>query len=130
MKTISNYSFNNVIRPTRKKRKNVLTVHHGGKVTLLEAQEVVYLEGDGNYTYVHTIHARRFLVSKTMKTVDKILNAGFLRIHKSYMINPVHLTARVETDRLLLKGGKQLPIARRRIIEIQEMLAGEYLKVG
>lgn len=131
MKTqINHTTFQSLIRPTRKKRKNVVTVHLGSKVLLLEAKEITYLQGDGNYTFVHTTTGKRYLVSKTMKTIEALLNAGFLRIHKSHTINPDHLIARIETDRVMLSCGQQLPIARRRIAEIHEILAGEYLRVG
>ncbi|MDQ6479031.1 LytTR family DNA-binding domain-containing protein [Dyadobacter sp. LHD-138] len=131
MKTpIAHATFQNLIRTTRKKRRNVVTVHVGSKVLLLQASEITYMQGDGNYTFVHTTYGKRYLVSKTMKTILAALNADFLRIHKSYTINPDHLVSRIETDRVLLRCGQQLPIARRRINEIQERLASEYLRVG
>lgn len=131
MKTpIAHTTFQNLIRTSRKKRRNVVTVHFGSKVLLLQASEITYMQGDGNYTFVHTTYGKRYLVSKTMKTIQAILNADFLRIHKSYTINPDHLVSRIETDRVLLSCGQQLPIARRRINEIQERLASEYLRVG
>jgi two-component system LytT family response regulator len=131
MKTpIAHTTFQNLIRTTRKKRRNVVTVHFGSKVLLLQAGEITYMRGHGNYTFVHTTYGKRYLVSKTMKTIQAILNADFLRIHKSYTINPDHLVSRIETDRVLLSCGQQLPIARRRINEIQERLASEYLRVG
>lgn len=131
MKTpIAHTTFQNLIRTSRKKRRNVVTVHFGSKVLLLQASEITYMQGDGNYTFVHTIYGKRYLISKTMKTIQAILNADFLRIHKSYTINPDHLVSRIETDRVLLSCGQQLPIARRRINEIQERLASEYLRVG
>jgi len=107
-----------------------VTVHLGSKVLLLEAKDITYLQGDGNYTFVHTTTGKRYLVSKTMKTIVAVLDADFLRIHKSHTINPDHLVARIESDSVLLSCGQQLPIARRRIAEIQEILAGEYLRVG
>ena len=123
-------TFQNLARTVRKKRKNIVTVHLGNKVLLLEAKDITYLQGDGNYTFVYTTQGKRYLVSKTMKTISAMLNAGFLRIHKSHTINPGHLVARIGSDRVLLRCGQELPIARRRIVEIQEILAGQYLSVG
>lgn len=129
MKALLTQSFENRITPVLKHR-NVLTVHLGCKVLLLNAHEIIYLQGDGNYTYVYTILGKRYLISKTMKAIQTILNAGFIRIHKSYTINPIHLVARIEPDRVLLSSGQQLPIARRRIIEMHEVMSQEYLRVG
>jgi two-component system LytT family response regulator len=130
MKTLLNQPFENLTISARKKSVNVINVHLGCKILFLEFHEIVYLQGDGNYTYVYTTQGKRYLISKTMKAIQKILDAGFLRIHKSYMINPMHLLERINPDKVILNGGKQLPIARRRIMEIQETLAGEYLNVG
>jgi two-component system LytT family response regulator len=131
MKTpIVHTTFPNFIRTNHNKNKNVVTVHLGTKILLLPASEITYLQGDGNYTFVYTIFGKRYLVSKTMKTIQGILDTEFLRIHKSYMINPGHLVSRIDIDRVLLSCGQQLPIARRRISVIQELLAGEYLRVG
>jgi len=119
---INHPTFQAFIRP-RKKRRNVVTVHLGSKILLLAANEITYLQGDGNYTFVHTTNGKRYLVSKTMKTIDAVLNGGFLRIHKSHTINPGHLVSRLQSDQVLLSCGTQLPIARRRIAEINEKLA-------
>lgn len=127
MKTsIVHTSFQNLTTTIRTKKRNVVTVHHGTKVLLLQVSDITYMQGDGNYTFVYTISGQRYLVSKTMKTILSILDIDFLRIHKSYTINPDHLVSRIHTDRVLLRCGQQLPIARRRICEIQEILAGEY----
>jgi two-component system LytT family response regulator len=129
MKALSTQSFENRVMPVLK-HKNVLTVHLGCNVLRLNAHDIVYLQGDGNYTYVYTVQGKRYLLSKTMKVIQTVLNAGFLRIHKSYTINPVHLVARIKADRVLLSSGQQLPIARRRIIEMHEIMSQEYVQVG
>ena len=131
LKTAINHpSFPRVIRRGRAKRRNVITVHLGSKVFWLEAHEITHMEGDGNYTFVYTTQGNRYLISKTMKTLVKILDTSFLRIHKSFTVNPDHVVARLETDKLLLSGGKQVPIARRRIRETDQNLATEYLGAG
>jgi two-component system LytT family response regulator len=130
MKTLLTHSFEERVKSAIKKQKNILSVHLGCKILLLDAQEILYLQGDGNYTYVYTVQGERYLIAKTMKAIQNILNVNFLRIHKSYTINPIHLIARIGQDRVLLSNGKQLPIARRRIMEMQEMMPQQYLRVG
>jgi two-component system LytT family response regulator len=55
------------------------------------------------------------LVSKTLGEYEEILaEHGFLRIHKSYLIN-VKYVARVDREGLLLMSdGKEFPISKRR----------------
>ena len=107
-----------------------IAVHISGQILWLAAREITHLQGEGNYTYVYTSQGKRYLVSKTMKNVQEALRADFIRIHKSYIVNPEFVTARLETDLLLLSCGRKVPIARRRVREIEALLAEEYLAVG
>ncbi|WP_138478864.1 LytR/AlgR family response regulator transcription factor [Dyadobacter bucti] len=107
-----------------------IAVHISGQVLWLAACEITHLRGEGNYTYVYTRQGKKYLVSKTMKNVQEALRADFMRVHKSYIVNPEFVTARLDADLLLLSCGHKVPIARRRIREIGELLAVEYLAVG
>lgn len=107
-----------------------IAVHVSGKALWLPACEITHMQGEGNYTYVYTRQGKRYLVSKSLKNVQEALQADFLRIHKSYIVNPQFVAARLEADLLLLSCGHKVPIARRRIREIEELLTGEYLAVG
>ena len=130
MNTTINLTFPDVVRRARKKRSNVIAVHLATRVFYLEAHEITYMQGDGNYTYVHTMSGKRYLISKTMKTLQKILNADFLRIHKSFMVNPDYVLTRLACDKVLLSCGAQIPIARRRLRETDKNLTAEYLGAG
>lgn len=80
------------------------------------------MQGDGNYTFVYTNQGKRYLISKTMKTLVTMLEAGFLRVHKSYTVNPDHVVSLLEPDKLLMSSGLKIPIARRRIRETTQHL--------
>jgi len=100
------------------------------RVFYLEAHEITHMRGEGNYTYVHTTLGKKYLISKTMKTLQKILDAGYLRIHKSFMINPDHVVSRLACGKVLMSCGAQIPIARRRLRETDQNLTTEYLGAG
>lgn len=54
--------------------------------------EIRYLEGYGNYVKVY-LGDRMLLVASTLQSMEQKLSAfGILRIHKSYLINPQHLS--------------------------------------
>ncbi|WAC14061.1 LytR/AlgR family response regulator transcription factor [Dyadobacter pollutisoli] len=109
---------------------NPIAVHVRGKIIWIAASEITHLRGEGNYTHIYTHKGTTYLVSKTLKSVIETLRADFMRIHKSCAVNPEFVTARVEPDTLLLTNGARLPIARRRMREIQTLLSREYLAVG
>lgn len=97
-----------------------ITVYKFGKPFRVKANDITYLEGVGNYTFVYTRNEKH-LVSKCLKEVQDELSSDFLRIHKSYSINARHIASRWP-DYVHLSCGKVVPIARRRIRETHEIL--------
>ena len=50
--------------------------------------EIMYCEGNDNYTHFHLTKGRKLVSAKTLKEYEEILSEqGFLRIHKSYLVN-------------------------------------------
>ncbi len=57
----------------------------------------IYLEAQGNYTYIHLVGGKKFLVCKTLREVeDGIRTDAFVRVHRSYTINMLLLTRYVK----------------------------------
>ena len=84
----------------------------------VSVDEIVWLEGAGNYTFIHTRDKRRYLMAKTLKTFEQELNgAPFSRIHKSHVVNLSHVKTINFGDSpcIELSGDKTLAIARRRV---------------
>ncbi|TDB62303.1 LytR/AlgR family response regulator transcription factor [Arundinibacter roseus] len=124
MKTFSNYS---ITTSTGEFAKAVPTqeiaVHLLGQTLWLKPQDITCLEGEGNYTYIYTCRGKRYLVSKTLKSLTEHLDEGFLRVHKSYMINTDYIAERLEEDRVIrMSCGKEVLVSRRKIKEIAEIL--------
>lgn len=108
MKTLSNYSVSgepSLILP----KSNSIPVYILGRVLLVKSCEITHLEGEGNYTFVCTLTGKRHLVSKNLKTVEELLGANFVPVHKSYMINPKHIRARL-SDNIQLSCGKHIMV--------------------
>lgn len=82
--------------------------------------DVVYLEGDGNYTQFHLINGQRVTIAITLAKYDDL--PGFLRIHKSHAVNLIHLVDIVvynaKNAYVRLTSGVQLLVARRRIAQV------------
>ncbi|MVM28416.1 response regulator receiver protein [Spirosoma sp. HMF4905] len=84
----------------------------------LSVADLVYLEGELNYTWLHWADGRRVLVTTTLKRVEAQLPpAYFLRLHRRYVVNRQFIEqARLTFGKPIvhLVGGLHLPIARRR----------------
>jgi DNA-binding LytR/AlgR family response regulator len=104
--------------------------HYKRKIKISRAN-VVYLEGDGNYTRIYYQSAAEPLQCITVSTTLRLWEvqlSDFIRISKQSLINPDHLRRLVQLE----DGSKQIcaemstghciPISRRRIEVICEHL--------
>lgn len=102
------------------------TYHHQGNETLLTinqrssakvlVNQVILLKGESNYTTFYMHNGKKKLVARTIKFFENHLeNLGFLRVHRSCLINPNHIIEYNQYDEtLMMSNGFQTAIARRR----------------
>lgn len=88
-------------------------------VFLYDPAEIILLEGSSNYTKFFFSNQRSLIVSKTMKEYEEILtDHHFLRVHKSYLVNKMHVI-KVDKEAILeLSNQMHIPVSRRKKAEI------------
>ena len=95
------------------------------ELLLLMAKELLYVESYLRKLQIHTIYGRSFEVAgKISEMEDLLIKRGFIRSHKSYLINLNYLRL-LEADQLLLatKQGEQqikLPLSRRKKEQVKK----------
>lgn len=81
----------------------------------LALNDIILIEGDRNYSYVHLTQNKKELVSKTLSHLEELLeDKGFFRCHKSYLINKSHLASNRHSLSVVLSNGQNIPISRRK----------------
>ena len=79
---------------------------------IIPFHEIRYCSSDSNYCRVYTIHDQEIMVSKTLKSIEKILpKASFIRTHQSYLINLKYLRF-VSSEYILLDNKFRIPVSR------------------
>lgn len=100
-----------------------ITVPASGGFEIISVHDIMYLEGENNYTTLFTIDNRKLMVSRTLKDYEEILSGqSFFRIHKSTIINLQFLqlySSRNGTE-VKMKDQKIFPVSRRRAPELLE----------
>jgi len=98
-------------------------ITQGNRQVFILIDQLVCLEGYGNYTYLHTNDGQKYLISKTLKSYAGILDAKrFLRVHKSSIVNLDYIKEVSVCDRaILLRNGKEVAIARRRATQVRKI---------
>jgi two-component system LytT family response regulator len=57
----------------------------------MQLDDIQYVQSEVNYCNVFRENQPPMLISKTLKEIEKLLPAQFVRIHKSYLINSKYL---------------------------------------
>lgn len=81
----------------------------------ISISEIKYLEAEGNYTWVRLIDTQEYLISKSLKDVNRMIHSDkFIRIHKSYVVNIHHIKKYLKGRGGIIefKDGKQIPVSR------------------
>lgn len=100
-----------------------VSVQSMGRTIFLSPDSITFMEGEGNYTFIYTVTGKKYLVSKTLKSLASSLKDNFIRVHKSYLVNTDYVVERAEDDRLLrMSCGKEVSVSRRKIKEISYIL--------
>lgn len=94
---------------------------------MVDAEAILYAKADNNYTELHLDGAKRFVVSRTLKDMEKELPMErFLRIHVSYTVALARIQRYVRGTGgyVVLDSGEQLPVSRAHKDELMERLGG------
>lgn len=89
-----------------------------------ELKDIICLEGFSNYTKFHFTHQKPLMVSKTIKDYEEILTGhDFFRVHKSYMINKLHVKKMDKDGMLWLSNNMQVSVSRRKKGDISNLFS-------
>ncbi|MCG9910827.1 MAG: response regulator [Flavobacteriales bacterium] len=90
--------------------ENVFFVKTKKGLSKLIPDQIIYAEAVDSYTCLFTEN-ERVVISESLKNVEeKLVNAGFVRVHRSFLINFSHITSIV--DGYVLLGKEKVPIGR------------------
>ena len=86
--------------------------------------ELIRCEGESNYTCFHLANGRRHLSAKTIKEYEEILcGHGFIRVHKSHLINRTCIVNYLNEGAVLLKDNQKIPVSRLRKEAVKKILS-------
>jgi two-component system, LytTR family, response regulator len=79
-------------------------------------KDIVMMEGCSNYSIIHLLSGKRILVCQTLKQLEsKLVGAGFLRVHRSHLINTSYFNHYESTEGYVhLNNGMKAEVSRRK----------------
>ncbi|MGR3809009.1 LytR/AlgR family response regulator transcription factor [Jiulongibacter sp. NS-SX5] len=86
--------------------------------------DIILLKSDANYTHVFFRDGKQLTVAKTLKKMEATFSElGFIRTHKSYIVNPTHILKYYEVDsEIQLTKNLKAAVSRRRKDALEQVL--------
>ena len=87
------------------------------KVHIINIEDIIRIEADGNYSTFHMEDGRKILVSKPIREYEELLiDKGFFRIHKTHIINIQKLSYfdKMDGGDVIMTDGSVVPVATRK----------------
>jgi two-component system LytT family response regulator len=114
----------NISQGSREKFK--LALADATEIKYVQIDEIIRLQAESNYTHIFLTGKKVFISAKTLKEYDEMLQGQrFLRVHKSHLINPMHIQSYDRQGILHMSDESIVEVARRKKEFLQQALAGK-----
>jgi len=102
----------------------MITVDVGGMKKMIRRDEVSYVQAQGDYARLHTADSSHLIRVPLADLEKQWAEAGFLRIHRSYLVSMAHVTKANlgAAQPTIVAGGAELPVSRRHLPDLREKL--------
>ncbi len=102
-----------------------ILVERAGVTRFISLRDVTYVEAHGDYARLHTESATHLLRVPMATLEERWADAGFIRIHRSYLVSLAHITeVRLAAEqRSVMLGTVELAVSRRHTRALREKLA-------
>lgn len=114
-----------LLQNMKERKLEKIALHTQEGLIFLRTERIVYLKSEGSYTTFFLSGNERYVISRSIKEYETMLaDAGFFRIHQSYLVNLsfVKRVLREDGGYAEMENGTKLPIARRRKDEFLKLL--------
>lgn len=101
-----------------------ITINTDGKLIFLNADEILFVESDGNYSTIVLENDPKIVITKKLKEMSDVLpESQFFRIHNSYIINLKKIKEFIKTEGyVIMESNHKIPVARQRKSDFLEKL--------
>lgn len=97
---------------------------YNGKITFYHPDEIIYSEGDGNYSWIYLEKKNKILITKKLKQLEEDLTEPvFYRVHNSYIINLNKIKAYNKNEGVvILENNTVIPVSRNKRLDILDKI--------
>ncbi len=107
-----------------------ITLEVGGEPVNLRVDDITYLESEKNLSHgitYHTLGGSKITVIGTLDKAELALGGGFMRVHRSYLVNSEHIIALRGSIAVLSDGG-EVPCSLKKRGDVSRILGAGHEK--
>lgn len=129
VKPVDNKRLERLLRKASEQRKAAkktclskeIAIQTGDSIELVNTNSITYVESNAHKIIIHLINHSNESISLYAKLDDYAANLreGFIRIHKSYLVNALHIK-KLGYSSVILKNEIELPISKRNAVIVKE----------
>ena len=100
-------------------KRGGIKLHYSNRLVTIPTEKIIRLEGDCNYTVVHTQN-KKYVSARTLKHFEGILDKNFfIRVHKSHIVNLRYMKdVQPVNSEIKFDEGKPIEVSRRKLKEV------------
>jgi len=103
-----------IISPSKWHSSKVSFPYKGG-IHFIHPDQIIRLEADSNYTYIHLQDRQPLLMAKVLSDYESLLQPfGFIRTHRSHLVNRKHVSGLDFKGSILMDDESTAAISRRK----------------
>lgn len=94
-----------------------------GDIKRFKLTEIVYFESFKHDIFLHNVYGNEYKISESLNNLlKKYESAGFIKIHKSYILNYRYIFE-IKRNSIVLDNKLELPMSKNRVTEIKKQFA-------
>lgn len=104
-----------------------VVIERDGRKTFIPVSDIIYVEARADSSYIVSTQGSSLVGESILSLEHRLTSEGFLRVHRSYIVNPefVHDINVAENGLLELEleqTSSRIPVSRRRMAEVKQRL--------
>lgn len=103
---------------------HMLAVREDGVRHIIRVEEITHISARGDYVRIHTTRRDYSKKERLARLQEKLAAAGFIRIHRSHLLNRRFLEHLEEGPIAVLETGQRLPVSRNGYKVLNRLLKG------
>lgn len=108
------------------RKSRILSVASGGETVPVNLSDILYFDVYSHSVFLHTNSDKMPVRRSLQELEDELKSVGFIRIHKSYLVNSRHIYF-VKSASVVLDDHSTLPVSKHRIKDVRDKMI-KYVK--